>query len=68
MTLFCGGRDSRRVPPPAQGGAEDSVRFLLIKNSTCSFSFPLPGTCYLVWTVRAALAVNQAPSIQKLIT
>ena len=32
------GREDNQIPPPAQGGAEGSVRLLLTKNPTHSFS------------------------------
>ena len=39
-------RSSNRITPPAQGGAEDSVRLLLTKNPASVA--PLPGTRYFV--------------------
>ena len=41
--------------PPTHGAAEGIIRLLLTKNPACSFSIPLTGTRYLVWTVPAAL-------------
>ena len=41
-------KESHQITPPIQGEAEGSVRLRLTINPACSFSYPLPGTRYIV--------------------
>ena len=48
LPIFCGHEENHQKTPLSQGGAEGSVRYLLTKNPTCSFSCPLQGKQCLV--------------------
>ena len=48
-------RGNHQITPPAQVGAEESVRLLLTKNPASSFSYLLLETRYLVWKIPVAL-------------
>ena len=52
--VFWADRENHRITP-TQCGADRSVRLLLTKNPSCSFSYLMPERRYLVWTVPATL-------------